>query len=306
MGSRPISLGVRAFLPAFVDQQIIAGERVAVPPRGGGGSANEMLPTGPLTIRSFDRKTGKVQWETPVPAPAGIAMVAEAAQGRVYIQVTETRKLWGSLTTPSAGFYMALNAADGKLLWKTESEPALLEAAVHGATFYTLSRSGELVAYDGKSGKVNWRTRLSRDGDPAKPTNGPLGTANLFADNDGIYASFVDFSPDLRAAGAEAKPEGGIAVLDPKSGKQAGYFNGKGLIVSESQWVGDFRVQGNLLLAAVANRGWIAIDRKTLQLQWSIFTSTANVVVSNGMLFVNTSAREENPQRIMAVDLGQK
>ena len=62
-------------------------------------------------------------------------------------------------------------------------------------------------------------------------------------------------------------------------------------------------MQGNLLLPGISNRGPVAIDRKTLQLQ---STSAVMGVTSNGMLFVNTSNRQEASQRIMAVDLGQK
>jgi len=287
-------------LPTFADQQIIIGEQSGpFGGLGGGGFGRGNVPKPPLTIRSFDRKTGKVQWETPVPTEAAMAEVKGVAQGRVYILVTDPQ---------SARFYMALNAADGKLLWKMESNPDLLESAFQGAVFYTLSRTGELVAYNGQTGKETWHTTLSRVCDPAKPASASLSGANLFADNEGIYAYFSDY--DFKAtdrARENAKAEGGIAVLDPKTGKQTGYFNGKGFMGAENQSVGGLTVQGNLLLAAVANRGWIAIDRKTLQLQWNVFPGqTVHGVMSNGMLFFNTSARQEEPQRILAVEIGQK
>ena len=278
---------VRRALPIIADQQVIAGEEILVGTSS--GRAVGRAPQAQLTIRSFDRKTGKVQWQTPVSVPVFRVEVEGVAQGRVYIRVMETQ---------SVGFFMALNAANGKLLWNSESGPDLPESAFQGATFYTLARSGELVAYDGQTGKANWRTTLSRECDPAKPTSGALAPTKLFVDNDGIYAAFTDSS------GA------GIAVLDPSSGKQTGYFNGDGLLGARSQRVSDLSVQGKLLLA-VTSKNCLAIDRRTLQLQWTVtldneLHGTNAAAISDGVLFVNASANGQKPQQIVAVDIRQK
>jgi len=239
-----------------------------------------------LTVRSFERKTGHLQWAVPVPGQWHNATVTEVAEGRVYVFATAR----GSATTQK-GFMMGLGAGDGKVLWKNELDVSSNKAVVRGSELFTLAGNSAVTAYDGQTGKQLWRTALSKDCDPAKSKLGDLCfQGGLCLDKDRLYAAIntYPFNPDGPAdrAARDVGAEDGVAVLDLQTGKQTGYFNDKGVTDRSANPINDLHVQGDVVIAERFGLGCLGIDRKTLQLEWYIPAS--RTVTADGVLYVNT------------------
>jgi len=93
-------------------------------------------------VIAFNRHTGKEVWSTPMP-DAILGPVA-AADGKVVCPVRD-------------GQVVALNLADGKVLWRGRVDgntPILAGPSLAGSTVYAVSRDGRLAVMDSKDGRV--------------------------------------------------------------------------------------------------------------------------------------------------------
>jgi polyvinyl alcohol dehydrogenase (cytochrome) len=126
------------------------------------------------TYWTLDAATGKVVWATQV-GPGGIFGGIEwgssVADGHVYvalansahIPVTLTRAAPGSATTISGGFWAALDAATGQVLWQS-ADPAgptfgdIGQTATANGVVYAGSSdpAGHVFAMDARTGEIKW------------------------------------------------------------------------------------------------------------------------------------------------------
>jgi len=295
--SQPLQQGAyMGVSPVFAGKQIIAGESAGVARGGGGGGGGRAGGTGgaSLTIRSFDSKTGELQWATPVPGLRGRAIVTEVAEGRVYVLAAGTK-----------GVVMGLNAADGKVLWTSDSEASWYTGIVRGTVLYTLRENNVVTAYDGLTGKELWHTELSKDCDPAKSKLEKMRTTPvLILDKDRLLATINTdlFDPTGQAEKSTSAmgTVAGIAVLDLQTGKQSGYFNEKGVLDKAVHSISDLQVYGDVLIAR--DSGCLGINRNTLKLEWYIPASST--VTADGALYVNTITwNNSSATEIVAVPL---
>ena len=271
------------FLPIaiFADQRVIASESVPIRQQGPNNPAS-------LTIRSFDRKTGRLQWATPVPGQMWSAEV-RAAVGTVYVLVADGR---GAIWEPTKGFVMGLNAADGKVLWKTEMGVVSSDAAVLGPVLVTLGENSEVTAYDGRTGEQRWRTLLSKDCDPAKSNIGVLSKRSRVYLDHGLVIAALTPTNKIELAG--------IALLDLQTGRQTGFFDAKGFPVEP----GSLQVHGDTIIGGTHSY-CVGINRKTLRLEWLIpaWSST----MADGVLYCANTPRVNGsatpPAEILALPL---
>jgi len=75
--------------------------------------------------------------------------------GKVYVTVDQSTYPGGLVNRFDASSYLlALNAADGKVLWRTPTiEARQLAPAVQDQVLVTGTEKGELIAYDAQTGK---------------------------------------------------------------------------------------------------------------------------------------------------------
>ncbi|MBV8718853.1 MAG: PQQ-binding-like beta-propeller repeat protein [Chloroflexi bacterium] len=126
------------------------------------------------TYWALDDATGKVVWATQV-GPGGIFGGIEwgssVADGRVYVAesnsghgaTTLTHPSPGSASSTSGGFWEALNAATGEILWQTP-DPAgptfgdIGQTATSNGVVYAGSSdaAGHVYALNGATGKIKW------------------------------------------------------------------------------------------------------------------------------------------------------
>ncbi len=130
-------------------------------------------------VKAYDAATGKALWnyDPKVPRAKLVDVCCDAVnrgvavyKGRVYV---------GTLD----GYLVALNADDGKVLWKNRTIPEGSHMAITGAPRIVKGKvligsagaeyitSGYLAAYDAESGKEAWRFHTI-PGDPSKPQPG--------------------------------------------------------------------------------------------------------------------------------------
>ncbi|WBO69615.1 PQQ-binding-like beta-propeller repeat protein [Streptomyces camelliae] len=120
---------------------------------------------------ALDPATGRVVWQTRV-GPGGIIGGIEfgtATDGkRVYVAIansehvpTTITSVTGQKSTVTSGFFAALDAATGKILWQTADPKgdSLLDlgpvSSANGVA-YAGSTSGDMYALDGATGTVKW------------------------------------------------------------------------------------------------------------------------------------------------------
>jgi len=144
-------------------------------------------------IYALDAKTGCQHWSVTVPAPIRSAIAIGQVRGR-----------WIAVAGDTAGTIHALDAQTGAPLWKIrpEAHPAALATAtpvIHAGRIYTGMASyeessatnrayvcctfrGSVVALDGKTGEVIWKTytidteaKPGPDSKRGRPTMGPSG-----------------------------------------------------------------------------------------------------------------------------------
>jgi hypothetical protein len=272
---------------------VIAGEQILV---GGAyatlerGSIMGRPPAAAMSIRSLERKTGKVRWATPVEGGAAAAVVT-AAPGRVYALVD----LVAGGSAAAKSYVLALNDADGKVLWRSPTEGVRQFPPVAvGGLVITGTDKGEMVALDEQTGKERWRRAISAECDAAKSKIGTMviSTGRLYVDKDLVLAP-VTLPPVGAAGGANrdrsAEVEqifGAMAAFEVQSGKQVGYFGGikrtQRPLVTPLEFLA---VQNGMIFARMA-RSCLGINRKTMQLECYIKATAATA--ADGVMYVNT------------------
>lgn len=179
------------------------------------------------TLYALDAATGCQHWSTTVPAPIRSAVAVGQVQGR-----------WVVLAGDSGGLLHALDAATGVPLWKLrpDAHPAAVITAtpvVHGGRVYAgvasyeeasatnpnyvcCSFRGSVVAVDGASGKLLWKTyTIDSEAKPGpvskrgKPTMGPSGVgvwsaATLDPERGLLYVTTGDNYSDPPTANSDA------------------------------------------------------------------------------------------------------
>ena len=107
-------------------------------------------------VIALNRDTGAIVWETPLP-DAVLGAVA-AGGGKVVCPVRN-------------GEVVALNVADGKVLWRRRvsgASPVLAGVALGGGTVYALARDGTLAVMDARSGRVIETHHVNDQGRPGE------------------------------------------------------------------------------------------------------------------------------------------
>ncbi|WP_170322796.1 outer membrane protein assembly factor BamB family protein [Acrocarpospora macrocephala] len=118
---------------------------------------------------ALDPATGKVVWQTQVGPGSilgGIQWGSATDGKRVYVAITNLDRkptvitsVTGKKTTVTSGFFSALDAATGKILWQTADPRNNLDmgfvSSANGVV-YAGSVSGDMYALDGATGIVKW------------------------------------------------------------------------------------------------------------------------------------------------------
>jgi polyvinyl alcohol dehydrogenase (cytochrome) len=114
----------------------------------------------------LNRDTGKVIWSAnigPYGVHGGVEWGSAYADGRLYFAEANTgavtTKLINGQTVTTGGYWGALDAQTGKILWET-ADPANAQdmgaLSTAGGVVYAGSMSGEMYALDGATGKILW------------------------------------------------------------------------------------------------------------------------------------------------------
>lgn len=192
---------------------------------------------------------------------------------------------------------LALDRADGKLLWKTAIGPAWEDQmggprgtpTVDGGRLYAISTEGELVCLEAASGEIVWRRSLPRD------FGGRMmsirGTDWKFSESPLVDGDRVVVTPGVREAALVAldKATGeevwraALPELGEKGDDGAGYSS---IVVSEGAGVRQY--------VQILGRGAVGIEAATGRFLWGynrIANDVANIptpVVDGDRVFVST------------------
>jgi polyvinyl alcohol dehydrogenase (cytochrome) len=159
-----------------------------------------------------DPGTGKVLWRTTV-GPAGLHGGVEWGSAtdnkRIYLSQANSNHTPFTLMngqTTSNGFFAALDAQTGKILWET-ADPTANETpgavTVANGVMYATSISGAMFALDGATGKILWsyQGQGSANAGPAV-ADGTVywgnGYQNLFYPHGVHGTTFYAFTPGGR------------------------------------------------------------------------------------------------------------
>lgn len=111
-------------------------------------------------VMALDRKTGAVQWQTPM---------GDSVLGAIAVRD-------GKVICPCrSGEVLALEIADGSILWRARvsgTAPVLAGCAFTGKSVYAVSGDGYLAVIDAENGQILEKTYLN---DQAKPGTGLTG-----------------------------------------------------------------------------------------------------------------------------------
>src|SRR6185295_19330946 len=167
-----VSFGPAEGLGGFISYKAtIAGEQVitngnnAMPGQAGGAPGSSRGPV-PMSIHSLNRKTGTQQWATEVDGGATGTSQPLVVAGRVYVTVDQSVYSLpsGNTVKSQKSYIVALNAEDGKLVWRTPPiEARQFAPVIAGPLLLTCTEKGDVVAYDAPTGKEKWRAPVSID-----------------------------------------------------------------------------------------------------------------------------------------------
>lgn len=195
-------------------------------------------------------------------------------------------------------YVLALDRADGKVVWKTAVGPAWVDGyggpratpAVDGGRVYALSTEGELVCLDAESGGKVWSRNLPRDFGGRMMATG-RGTHWKFAESPLVDGDRVVVTPGV--------PDAALVALDKATGKEvwrakvpafgdngadgAGYAS---VVVSNGAGVKQY--------VTILGRGAVGVEAATGRYLWGynrIANDVANIptpLVEGDHVFVST------------------
>jgi len=196
-----------------LDSDFADGMHIAFPV-GPDGRPHEVVTAGQKNgdYWQVDPGTGKVLWRTTV-GPAGLHGGVEWGSAtdnkRIYLSQANSNHVPFTLMngeTTSGGFFAALDAQTGKILWET-ADPTANETpgavTVANGVMYATSISGKMFALDGATGKILWsyQGQGSANAGPAV-VDGTVywgnGYQNLFYPHGVHSTTFYAFTPGGR------------------------------------------------------------------------------------------------------------
>jgi len=214
-------------------------------------------------VRAFDANNGDRKWEfdTAPPDRDGAAMGGGVGfdNGVLY-------------ATTGFGEVIALNAVDGKLIWRCPLlNPIRAAPAIAGGRVYAVSIDNELQAIDVKTGKVEWHHRGITESATL------LGASNPAITPDGVIVAYSS---------------GEVFNLRPENGRVAwSYMLTVPTQIGAMPAIADIRglpVVGNDRIYAISHSGRAAaIDQRTGDRVWEADVGSINTpVVAGDAMFV--------------------
>jgi outer membrane protein assembly factor BamB len=192
-------------LRRFGASPLVMGGKVYV---GTGVDRNHPEDPGETAVFCFDADTGKLWWKEGVDLPAWAAPVLEG--DRLFVTLGNGDVFSDATNAPPAGAALCLNAATGKVLWRTPVPNGVLERpAVDEQHVYFGSRDHHCYALGKSKGDVVWKTTME------SPVIAGVVLARSENKTKGVYV-----------VGSEGK----IACLHPANGQELRSFRLQGQV----------------------------------------------------------------------------